>query len=318
MKNIRLFETIEMHDEVYNGQGYLENWVAHVENVKVSYNKKKDKTRLSYVTYSDGTTESFEAKGALVSLGEEGDGCYTVYLPTDQLGSLEDAVEIVFGKDVTSIEELSLTGAENLKVVTIPDTVTNIDGLTSFALDTMYLPGRNTEEIAEIIGKMSYHYADSGEGYIYRIYRYTRVYNDGHTDETDMVWYGYIPSDVYKVILNDIVTSIDSDWFYGSNVTAVEIPTSVTHISRGAFYNGNSSFVTNITYQGTMEQWNAIEKEDHWNQSVRQSSSKTPAVYTTEIRTVHCIDGDVTYAYQILTEFLLKFRFFIVHLQHEI
>jgi hypothetical protein len=35
-----------------------------------------------------------------------------------------------------------------------------------------------------------------------------------------------------------------------------------------------------VTYQGTIEEWMAIEKDDHWN-------------FETGNYTVHCTDGDI-------------------------
>lgn len=63
------------------------------------------------------------------------------------------------------------------------------------------------------------------------------------------------------------------------DITHVTIPKSVTFIAVWAFY--NCSNLANITYTGTMEQWNSIELEDKWNR------------HCPEI-TVTCTDGTIT------------------------
>ena len=59
------------------------------------------------------------------------------------------------------------------------------------------------------------------------------------------------------------VTTI-GDWAfsYCSGLKSIEIPDSVTMIGVSAFYNCRS--LTSITFEGTIEQWNAIEKNRNW------------------------------------------------------
>lgn len=74
-------------------------------------------------------------------------------------------------------------------------------------------------------------------------------------------------------------TGIAADAFYGfTGLTEVKISASVTSIGKFAF---DSTAVTDIDFDGTQAQWNAIAKEDGWDTGL--------ASYT-----VHCTDGDIT------------------------
>ena len=70
-----------------------------------------------------------------------------------------------------------------------------------------------------------------------------------------------------------------------SYLTSIAIPNSVTSIGYGAF--GYCFALTSITYNGTMEEWNAIQKDSSgasWN-------------YGVPTTVVHCTDGDAAAPY---------------------
>ncbi len=76
------------------------------------------------------------------------------------------------------------------------------------------------------------------------------------------------------------VKSIGDDAFSGcAGLTNITIPDSVAHNGNYAFY--NCSNLTRIILEGTMEQWNAIEKGNDWN-------------YNTGSYTVYCTDGRIS------------------------
>lgn len=63
------------------------------------------------------------------------------------------------------------------------------------------------------------------------------------------------------------VTGIGVSAFHGStSLTSINIPAGVTIIGASAFYNCTS--LTTITYEGTVEQWNAITFTGSWNYNV--------------------------------------------------
>ena len=70
-----------------------------------------------------------------------------------------------------------------------------------------------------------------------------------------------------SMVIPDSVTEIGASAFTCcSNLTSVAIGGGVTKITYDAFRECYS--LTNITFNGTMAQWNAIEKGDNWNLNV--------------------------------------------------
>lgn len=82
-----------------------------------------------------------------------------------------------------------------------------------------------------------------------------------------------------SVIIGSSVTSISKGAFYYSTLTSITIPNSMTSIGNDAFY--SCSRLTSITFNGTKAQWNAISKGTNWNS------------YTGSY-TIHCTDGDIS------------------------
>ena len=72
---------------------------------------------------------------------------------------------------------------------------------------------------------------------------------------------------ITSVIIPDTVTSIgDSAFASCSSLTSVVIPDSVTSIGYKAF--SYCTILTSINYDGTVEEWNAISKDEYWNNGV--------------------------------------------------
>ena len=67
-----------------------------------------------------------------------------------------------------------------------------------------------------------------------------------------------------NVTISSSVTSIGGwAFWYCESLSSIIIPNSVTSIDNRAFWYCES--LTSITFQGTTEQWNAIEKAKEWN-----------------------------------------------------
>ena len=67
-----------------------------------------------------------------------------------------------------------------------------------------------------------------------------------------------------SIVIPEGVTSIGKYAFwYCSSLTSITIPDSVTSIGDWAFL--NCTLLTSITFQGSMEQWIAIDKDTEWN-----------------------------------------------------
>ncbi len=66
-----------------------------------------------------------------------------------------------------------------------------------------------------------------------------------------------------KIELTDGIRGIASNTFYNSKALSISIPASVNIICRDAF--SSCSGLENIIYRGTVDEWNAIEKEENWS-----------------------------------------------------
>ena len=67
-------------------------------------------------------------------------------------------------------------------------------------------------------------------------------------------------------------------FYYCDSITGVTIPNSATNIGNNAF--DGCGELTNITFNGTIEQWNAINKGSFWNTN-------------TGTYTIYCTDGEI-------------------------
>ena len=87
-------------------------------------------------------------------------------------------------------------------------------------------------------------------------------------------------SGLETINLPDSVTHIGACAFqHCSSLTAITIPGGVTHLGYGMFFRCSS--LAQIHFTGTKAQWEAIVKEDGWDNG-------------TGIYVVHCTDGDIT------------------------
>ena len=172
------------------------------------------------------------------------DGTYGVKMGTTQY--LEEVVIPAThgGVAVTRILGGAFRGASNLQKITIPNSVTSIDS-SAFegctSLTSIVIPDSVTS-----IGS----YAFGG------------------------------CAGLTSIVIPDSVTSIDSFAFSScTGLTSIVIPDSVTSIGDHAFSYCTS--LTSITFEGTVEQWNAITKGYRWK-------------YDVPARQVICSDGTVS------------------------
>lgn len=81
-----------------------------------------------------------------------------------------------------------------------------------------------------------------------------------------------------EVVLQEGFTSIIPVMFEHTPIEKITIPVSVVEIRPFAF--NDCTELTDIYYEGTMEQWNQISFEENWNQNSGNY-------------TIHCADGDI-------------------------
>ena len=152
---------------------------------------------------------------------------------------------------VTSIGEFAFEYCSSLKNITIPSSVTNITNYTFIgcaSLTSVTIPDSVTS-----IGYGAFHNCTSLTSVTIPD-SVTSIGDSAFGDCTSLT----------SVTIPDFVTSIGDSAFRGcTSLTSIEIPDSVASIDEYALYNCPS--LTSIYYEGTMAQWNAIEKGYDWD-----------------------------------------------------
>lgn len=166
-------------------------------------------------------------------------GCPTSVIPSD--GS------------VTDIAELALGGFTDLTHITIPGSVTRIANRAFTGCNSVISISVDSDNSV---------YHSAGNCLIHTAYK-TLVWGCGNS---------VIPSD-------GTVTRIGDDAFAGNtSLSAITIPDTVTAIEGNPFY-GCRAF-TSIIFNGTMNQWDKIEKDFSWEDAMSGC-------------TIYCNDGEI-------------------------
>ena len=196
-----------------------------------------------------------------------------VIMPNGIISIGEDAfwrcsslTNITIPDSVTSIGRAAFSGCSSLTSITIPDGVTSI-GDSAFS-DCSSLTSITIPDSVTSIG----HGAFSGCSSLTSI-----IIPDSVTSIDGYAFRGC--SSLTSITIPDGVTSIGMETFSDcSSLKSITIPDSVTSIGFYALKSCRS--LVSITFNGTKEQWKAVEKDDMWNNE-------------TGNYVVHCSDGDI-------------------------
>jgi len=214
----------------------------------------------SVTSIGDGTfyfcssLTNIEIPNSVTSIGDD------AFMDCSSLTSIE------MPNSVTSIGDGAFIGCSSLTSIEIPNSVTSIGdnafiGCTS--LTSIEIPNSVTSIGSTVFGNCS-----------------SLMSIEIPNSVTSIGGYAFVDcSSLTSIEIPNSVTSISPRAFWGcSSLTSIEIPNSVTSIGDFAF-SGCTSLNT-ITFDGTVEQWNALTFGSNWNK-------KVPAT------TVQCSDGTV-------------------------
>lgn len=200
---------------------------------------------------------------------------------------------------IESINQMSFGESELLKEITIPSSVTKIEDealtycinlrkveilckkildlgkdvlLGCFNLESLTISCFKEFEISDS-GKSKYHI-----GSLFSESEYPNSYRIHYLLSKDKNKTFYLPNSLKHVILKDMKSVPFVSFFGCDSITHIELSSSIERIENGAF--ACCTGLVDITYNGTMSEWNAIEKEDYWDDRTGDYS-------------IHCLDGDI-------------------------
>ena len=189
---------------------------------------------------------------------------------------------IVIPNSVTSILKEAFRGCTNLKSVTIGSSVGSIGGLAfeGTALEDLTIPASVTS-----IAMDAFAYCSSSLQSITVDADNPNYYSEGNC-LIELASKTLIVGCVNSEIPQDIKVIANSAFHNCTGITGIEIPKSIQQIGWGAFR--YCSDLVRIVYRGTVEQWNAIQKDSKWDER-----KGTYTVYCTNGEIAK--DGTVTY-----------------------
>lgn len=237
----------------------------------VLYNK--DKTELIAYTSANADVTEFTVPSTVKTIKSYAfysAGYLTDIILSENLEIIEDGafcgcsslININIPDKVTSFGEKSFNGCVNLTEITISSCVSNFGQAAFYGCDNLrdvYYTG-SIEEWCNInfVSYLNSNPLCGGRNTVRNLYINNEL--------------------VSELIIPQGVTEIKANAFYGSSITSVVIPDTVTAIGDYAFVNCKN--LTNVYFNGTIVQWKAIEKGYAWKRSI-------PATK------VICLDGEI-------------------------
>ena len=207
---------------------------------------------------------------------------------------------VTIGNSVTSIGGFAFSGCSGLTSITIPDSVTSIGsyafycctGLTSVTIGNsatsigigVFAGCSGLTSIVVEEGNPVYHsdgncLIETASKTLVVGCKTSVIPDDGSVTSIGDYAFSYCTS-LTSITIPDSVTSIGEGAFlFCTGLTSITIPDSVTSIGYAAF--GNCTGLTSVTFEGTVAEWNAIDKGREWN-------------YNCPITKAVCSDGTVS------------------------
>ena len=195
-------------------------------------------------------------------------------------------VDLVVPHGTTKIGSYAFASYDGLKSVIIPNTVKSVgrcafnhSGLTKVIVDSEKIDRAAFKDCQSLkTVTMGNNVTNIGEDAFWGCESLTSIEIPNSVTSIGTGAFGCCES-LTSVVIGNSVTSIGLSAFYKcSSLTSIEIPDSVESIGRSAFYGCSS--LTSINFEGTVKQWNSIDKEFEWD--------GVTAEYT-----IYCTDGEI-------------------------
>lgn len=215
------------------------------------------------------------------------------------VGAFEDCVsltEFEIPKNLTTISAYMLGGCSGIRYITIPSTITRIEDYAFSGCSKLIIKCEMSQQLEGWGNKWN----DSNrpviwncngndtteDGYKFVEVGVTLLGINEELLEAILIETEFVNGSVaninatinYNQNIYNIVAIADNALANKSNITEIKLTTNIRSIGAGAF--ANCVLLNKITFDGTMEQWKAIEKGENWD-------------YNTGTYVVQCNDGSI-------------------------
>lgn len=182
------------------------------------------------------------------------------------------------------VNEYAFSGVSSITSLTIGENVTEIHGpFYGNRFTTLHIPNARVEGAFAGCNSLTsvtldYSAIAGDSAFVNCSNLVSATVNGGDIGEFAFGAYDDIPCSLSSLTLGNAVTSLGGYFIRNQSLLKnLTIPTSLNHIYSNAFYH---SSLTDIYYNGTLAQWNLIQKDTDWD------TGATSGCY------LHCTDGD--------------------------
>ena len=238
--------TVEEGNPIYHSDG---NCVIHSENktlIALCYNSSiplggRVTAIAPYTFYCRSDLKSITLPDVITSIGEQA------------FGRCTELKSVILPKNLTSLGKFAFSRCDRLEHVTVPDGIQHIETGTfgyCFALESVYL-GASVKSI----GRDAFTYCSSLKSVL--LLNVTQIENYAFS----------LCTSLSRVTILGRLEKIGGHAFsccYA--LTQIKLPDTLTELEASAF--AYCSTLEKITYTGTVEQWNAVRREEDWAEGI--------------------------------------------------